>query len=103
MDKDSPRSEPGPVVHGLPTPGPDEGKSFPAPAIPSFASLRDVRKRSPADVLVSRQDVAEEPARPSPRPSDPRPPEWADLWHAGVRVVRWCLRQPVAMGRRLLG
>jgi hypothetical protein len=102
MDADSPATGPGPVIRGLPVPAPDDEKSSSAPSIPSFASLRDTRKRSPADLLVSRQDAAVEPVPPSPRPVATRPPEWADLWHLGLRVARWCVRQPLATARRLL-
>lgn len=102
MDKDSAGTGTRPVVHGLPVPGPDDEESSSAPSIPSFASLRDTRRRSPADVLMSGQDVAVEPEPPAPRPRDTRPPEWADLWHLGVQAARWCLWQPVAMARRLL-
>ncbi|WP_299951076.1 hypothetical protein [uncultured Modestobacter sp.] len=81
----------------------DDQESSSAPAIPSFASLRATRQRSPADILVSRPDAA---AAPAPRPSAPgagRPPEWLDLWHVGLRVARWCVRQPLVTARRLLG
>jgi hypothetical protein len=89
-----------------------------APEMPSFASLRDPRRRTPIDLLVPpdshpdhRPDRGPRPAAARPAAQVPpsaasRPPEWADLWHlaahvtvalAGVpvRVVRWqgrCLR-----------
>jgi hypothetical protein len=81
------------------------------PEMPSFASLRDPRRRSPIDLLVP--PVAEEEAviepvvvpdvpaaapRPAARPA-PRPAEYADLLPAALRLARWT----VACLRRLLG
>ena len=121
MDKDSTGNGPGPVARGLTVPAPEDQESRTAPSIPSFASLRDTRRRSPVDLLLSREDavveppppsprppaprldVAVEPAPPSPRPQATRPPEWADLWYLGLRVARWCMRQPLTTARRLLG
>ena len=74
-----------------------------APSIPSFASLRGGRRRSAADLLVPRQPAIVPPGTLSPRPEVARPPEWADLWHLGLRVARWCLQQPIATVRRLTG
>ena len=71
-----------------------------ASAIPSFGSLRDPRRRSAADVLFP---AAEKPATPLPPPTAPRPPEWSDLLHLAVHVVRWSLRAPLHGVRRLLG
>lgn len=89
---------------------PADEESPAAPSIPSFASLRDTRRRSPIDLLVPhqlelpQQPEAPEPAhRPTPRPAAPRPPEWADLWNLGLHVARWWLHQPVRTVRRLLG
>lgn len=62
-----------------------------APAIPSFASLRGPRRRSPVDVLV--------PAEQAP----PRPPEWSDLWLLGVHVAGAVVALPGRLLRRLLG
>ena len=91
------------VGRGLLLPVPDDQESSSAPPIPSFVSLRATRKRSAADLLVSRPDVAVEPApRSSPR-GVTRPPEWADLWHLGLQIARWCVRQPLTTARRLLG
>ena len=73
------------------------------PPIPSFASLRDGRRRSPADVLVSRHPAGAPPVPPSPRPGATRTPEWADLWRLGLRVARWCVQQPITTVRRLIG
>ncbi|WP_104526314.1 helix-hairpin-helix domain-containing protein [Blastococcus atacamensis] len=91
-----------------PVPEADDEESPAAPSIPSFASLRDARRRTPVDLLLPPhpevREPAAEPARPAaPRPVTPRPPEWADLWHLGLRVARWWLHQPVATVRRLLG
>ena len=82
---------------------PDDEESPLAPSIPSFASLRGGRRPSPADLLVPRQPATVQPVRLSPRPEVARPPEWADLWHLGLRVVRWCVQQPIATMRRLIG
>jgi hypothetical protein len=80
----------------------DDEESALAPPIPSFASLRGGGRRSPADLLVSRQPAAVQPVPPSPRPGAAGPPEWADLWGLGLRVARWCL-QPITTVRRLIG
>ena len=74
-----------------------------SPVMPSFASLRDPRRRTAVDLLVPSTPTSPAPPRESPAA---RPPEWADLWNLGVhvartvaavpgRVVRWqvgCLR-----------
>ena len=79
---------------------PDDEESPLAPPIPSFASLRGGRSRSPADLLLSGQPAA---VPPSPRLPAARPPEWPDLWYLGLRVLRWCVQQPVTTVRRLIG
>jgi hypothetical protein len=81
----------------------EDEESALAPSIPSFASLRGGRRPSPADLLVSLRPVAVEPLSPARRPSAARPPEWADLWHLGLRLARWCVQQPIATVRRLVG
>jgi len=81
----------------------DDEESALAPSIPSFDSLRRGGRRSPADLLVSRQPETVQPAAPAPRPADVRPPEWADLWRLGLRVARWCVQQPITVVRRLTG
>ncbi|MGY1605285.1 hypothetical protein [Geodermatophilus sp. SYSU D00815] len=98
----------------------NETESPAAPPIPSFASLRDPRRRTPVDVLVPAREPDPEPApapvaptRPATRPA-PRPAEWADLLHLGVRVARasaavpgrllgWTAAAPGRCVRRLLG
>ncbi|WP_448639194.1 DNA-directed RNA polymerase subunit alpha C-terminal domain-containing protein [Geodermatophilus sp. URMC 63] len=93
---------------------PAEEESPSAPAIPSFASLRDPRRRTPVDLLVPEQPpAAPESAAPEPEPEEsattaspagaPRPAEWGDLWWFGLRVARWWVAQPVRTVRRLLG
>ncbi len=79
----------------------DDETSALAPPIPSFASLRRGGRPSPADLLVSGQPRTVQPDPPSPRPA--RPAEWADLWRLGLRVARWCARQPITAVRRLTG
>ena len=89
----------------------DEGPA--APAIPSFASLRDPRRRTAFDLLVpeaapaggrtpdpagSEAEPAEETepepepepaaAAPAPPVGGPRPAEYADLVRLGVRLAR---------------
>ncbi|WP_147251521.1 DNA-directed RNA polymerase subunit alpha C-terminal domain-containing protein [Blastococcus sp. TBT05-19] len=81
---------------------PDDEDSPAAPSIPSFASLRDTSRRSPIDLLVPQQLPLPEP-EPARTVAPPRPPEWADLWHLGLRVARWWLQQPARTVRRLLG
>ena len=81
----------------------DDEESALAPSIPSFASLRRGRRRSPADLLVSLEPRAVEPVSPERRPGASRPPEWADVWNLGLRVVRWCVQQPITTVRRLIG
>ena len=91
---------------------PVEEESPAAPAIPSFASLRDPRRRTPLDLLVPEQPPAEPEPTPAPPPAAPspaapagapRPAEWGDLWRFGLRVARWWVQQPVRTVRRLLG
>ena len=105
MDEDVPRNGSGSPTRGHPVPARDdpEAESVSAPSIPSFASLRDTRKRSPVDLLLAPQDSAVEAAPPAPPAWAPRPAEWADLWHLGLRLARWCVRQPLSTARRLLG
>jgi hypothetical protein len=81
---------------------PDDQEWPLAPSIPSFASLRGGRRRSAADLLVPRRSATVQPVPSSPRPEAARPPEWADLWHIGVRVARWFAQQPIATMRRLI-
>jgi hypothetical protein len=81
----------------------DDEESGLAPPIPSFASLRGGGRRSPADLLVSRQPETAQPVPSSPHPGAARPPEWADLWRLGLRVARWCVQQPITAVRRLTG
>ena len=81
----------------------DDEESPLAPSIPSFASLRGGRRGSPADLLMSGQPVTGRPVPPSSRPEAARPPEWVDLWHLGLRVVRWCVQQPITAVRRRIG
>jgi hypothetical protein len=82
---------------------PDDEESPLAPSIPSFASLRGGRRRSAADLLVPRRPAPMTPEPLLSRPEGARPPEWADLWHMGLRVARWCVQQPIATMRRLIG
>lgn len=93
--------------------GADDEESPAAPPIPSFASLRAPRRTHAAlDVLVppaADEPAAEAPAvqapvvdrrvRPAASPPAPRPAEWPDLLHFGVRVATTALRRL----RRLLG
>lgn len=73
----------------------------PAPQVPSFASLRNPRRRTAVDLLVP--DVPPEPA-PAPRPATaPRPPEWGDLWLLGRHVTRSVVGWQLRLLRRVLG
>ncbi|MCZ2811676.1 hypothetical protein O2W15_09530 [Modestobacter sp. VKM Ac-2979] len=97
-------------------PEPVEEESPDAPAIPSFESLRDPRRRTAFDVLAPAPPPAAPAAEPAP---DPRPApgghappaEYSDLLRWGVhlaiaaagvplRVARWSVRTSL---RRLLG
>jgi hypothetical protein len=108
---------------------PADGDAPAAPEMPSFASLRDPRRRSALDLLVPAADTADDgtgadgeaPPEPEPEPvavrrtaPAPRPAEYADLLHLGVRLARaavtvpgrvalWSVRTPVDLLRRLLG
>lgn len=100
---------PGRLAPPEPAPPGDDEESPAAPAIPSFESLRSTRRRTTVDLIV--------PATPPPAdpvPAAPRPPDYADLWHLGVRVgsavvtlpVRlavYAVREPARRLRRLLG
>ncbi len=70
------------------------------PAIPAFASLRDPSRRSPVDVLIPTEPP---PVTATAQPVAPRPPEWADLLHLAVHLLRWSVRAPARQVRRLLG
>ncbi|MCZ2816108.1 DNA-directed RNA polymerase subunit alpha C-terminal domain-containing protein [Modestobacter sp. VKM Ac-2984] len=106
-----------------PPPEPVEEESPDAPAIPSFDSLRDPRRRTAFDLLVPEQPVAPAPApppvaapapapAPTPAPTGHAPTaEYGDLLRWGVhlaaaaavvplRVARWSVQASV---RRLLG
>jgi hypothetical protein len=62
-----------------------------APVMPSFASLRDPRRRTAVDVLMT-PAPEERAAVDPPTPPAPRPPEWSDLLLLGAHVARWSLR-----------
>ena len=82
----------------------DDEESPLTPSIPSFASLRSGPRRSASDVLLSGYPVAGPlPAPRSSRAAAARPPEWADLWHLGLCLVRRCVQQPITVVRRLIG
>jgi hypothetical protein len=94
-------------------PEPVEGESPDAPVMPTFASLRAPRRRSPVDVLMPDAPPARSPSGPA-RPGASRPAEYADLLRLGVRVARavadvpvrvarWSVQEPVRHLRRLLG
>jgi hypothetical protein len=96
-----------------PEPEPAEEESQAAPAIPSFASLRNPRRRTPVDLLTAGPPAAAAAARPGPA-AGVRPPEYADLLRLGVRVaraaagvpgrvVRWSVQSPARCVRWLLG
>ena len=101
-------------------PAEDDGAP-PAPAIPSFASLRDPRRRTAFDLLVPEAPADPEPAAdpvpdpdpdPDPDPqaqvevevetesgpavggAGPRPAEYADLLRFGIRLARAAVAVP---------
>jgi hypothetical protein len=96
-----------------PEPPPVEEESRAAPAIPSFDSLRDPRRRTPVDLLMQGPPAA--PSADGPRSAGgTRPTEYADLLCLGVRVVRaaagvpgrvalWSVLTPARCLRWLLG
>ena len=57
------------------------------PVMPSFASLRDPRRRTAVDLLVPTAPAAAT-ARASRPAAAQRPPEWSDLWLLGRHVTR---------------
>jgi hypothetical protein len=85
-----------------------------APEIPSFASLRDPRRRTALDLLVPAAEPDPGPAAPEPEPAPaapaaagsppgrsprpaataPRPAEYADLLGFGVRLARAAVTVP---------
>ncbi len=66
----------------------------PSPLVmPSFASLRDPRRRTAVDLLVPAAP-AETTARPARPAGAPRPPEWSDLWLLGMRLTQTALTVP---------
>jgi hypothetical protein len=101
-----------------PTPSDDDDGAGPAsPEIPSFASLRDPRRRTALDLLVPAPEPAPAPeptpapaagtgTEPAPRPEPapgpgprrpaaaPRPAEYADLLRFGVRLARAAVTAP---------
>jgi hypothetical protein len=134
--------EPPAVLPGTAVPGdgpapaasaPDDETGPAAPEIPSFASLRDPRRRTALDLLVPVAEpdpaaasepepapaapaAAGPPPGPAPRPAAtaPRPAEYADLLGFGFRLARaavtvpgrvalWSVRAQVDLVRRLLG
>ena len=61
-----------------------------SPVMPSFASLRDPRRHTAIDVLMTPEP--KRPAAAAPAAAAPRPPEWSDLLLLGRHVARWSLR-----------
>jgi hypothetical protein len=85
----------------MPIRTPDDDSEGPAsPEMPSFASLRDPRRRTAVDLLVPTAEPVEQPRRPAPAP---RPPEWPDLWLLALATARAALALPVKVLRRLTG
>jgi hypothetical protein len=92
---------------------PADEESPATPAIPSFDSLRNRRRRTAIDLLVPAQSSA--PSATVPRAAGgPRPAEWGDLLRLGtrvawavagvpVRMAAWSVREPVRRLQRLLG
>jgi hypothetical protein len=96
----------------VPSMDPTQERSAGTPEIPSFASLRGPARRSPVDLLLPGEPlVVASPATPPVAPATapaapsaaPRPPEWADLLHLAVHVLRWSFGVPARQVRRLLG
>lgn len=63
------------------------------PVMPSFASLRDPRRRTAVDLLVPTAPAVAT-ARASRPAAAQRPPEWSDLWLLGRHVTRGLARVP---------
>lgn len=93
-------------------PTPDDGDGAPpAPAIPSFASLRGGARRSPADLLVpgpstDAPTVPTVPPAPTARAGTAghrptaRPAEYGDLLLLGARLLRGAAALPGRVARR---
>ena len=71
-----------------------------SPVMPSFASLRDPRRRPAVDLLVPSARPA---TAPPPESAAPRPPEWPDLWRLGVHVARTVATVPGRVVRWQVG
>ena len=56
------------------------------PVMPSFASLRDPRRRTAVDLLVPTAPAVA--PRATRQAAAQRPPEWSDLWLLGRHVTR---------------
>ncbi|SOD97546.1 hypothetical protein [Blastococcus haudaquaticus] len=108
MPIDLPETLSGPVVPS-PSSRADDDESPLAPSIPSLASLRGRRQADAIDLLFAGAPTGPSDAAPAaskspaPRPAQPRPAQWGDLWVLGVRVAGWCLDRSVGRVRRLLG
>ncbi len=89
----------------MPIQTPHDGSEGPAsPEVPSFASLRDPRRRTALDLLMPAAPAGPAPAASAARPSGaPRPPEWSDLWLLGRHVTRSVLDWQLRLLRRVLG
>ncbi|WNV73622.1 DNA-directed RNA polymerase subunit alpha C-terminal domain-containing protein [Geodermatophilus sp. DSM 44513] len=105
--------EPPGRLHAAPapsrSPSPEERESPAAPAIPSFASLRDPRRRTTVDLIVPATPPppaaprATEPPAPTTPTTTPRPPDYADLWRLGVRVGSVVVTLPLRLTLRVVG
>ena len=86
----------------MPTRTPHDDSEGPAsPVMPSFASLRNPRRRTAVDVLVP--DAPPEPAAAPRAAGAPRPAEWSDLWLLGRHVTRSLIGWQLRCLRRVLG
>jgi hypothetical protein len=71
----------------MPIRTPDDDSEGPAsPEVPSFASLRNPRRRTAVDLLMP--DAPPEPAITAPPAGGQRPAEWSDLLLLGRHVTR---------------
>ncbi len=86
----------------MPIQTPHDDSGGPAsPEVPSFASLRNPRRRTAVDLLMP--DAPPEPP-PAPRAAAaPRPAEWSDLWLLGRHVTRSLVGWQLRLLRRVLG
>jgi hypothetical protein len=83
----------------MPIRTPDDDSEGPSsPGVPSFASLRNPRRRTAVDLLMPPPEPV-----PTSRAGAPRAAEWSDLWLLGRHVTRSLVGWQLRCLRRMLG